>query len=280
MSREAISMNPDKAEKRSRRKWLSAMLHWALLGLVGGILGVYAYIWNANQLAGNRLPMPFGYGFSVVLSGSMEPELSVNDLIVVRASDSYAVGDVVVYQSKGELIVHRVVELNGQEVVTKGDANNAADAPIAYEQLKGKVVGRVPEVGVVIQALKTPVGFCTVLLLAILLLWLPGRARRKEAKAERERILAEMDRLRHRQRRFPQMDSNTPDKADTSPGHTGSLKEGCAGFDKGDSDAPDAAGTSHEKGDDAASDTQSGSVMTEQKGSGNAPGESRQTKAD
>ena len=182
MSREAISMNPDKAEKRSRRKWLSAMLHWALLGLVGGILGVYAYIWNANQLAGNRLPMPFGYGFSVVLSGSMEPELSVNDLIVVRASDRYAVGDVVVYQSKGELIVHRVVELNGQEVVTKGDANNAADAPIAYEQLKGKVVGRVPGVGIVIQALKTPVGFCTVLLLAILLLWLPGRARRKRQR--------------------------------------------------------------------------------------------------
>ena len=253
MSREAVPMNPDKAEKRSRRKWLSALLHWALLGLVGGILGVYVYIWNANQLAGNRLPMPFGYGFSVVLSGSMEPELSVNDLIVVRASDSYAVGDVVVYQSKGELIVHRVVELNGQEVVTKGDANNAADAPIAYEQLKGKVVGRVPEVGVVIQALKTPVGFCTVLLLAILLLWLPGRARRKEAKVERERILAEMDRLRHRQRRFPQMDSNTPDKADTS-------------HEKG-SGATDTPGAAEEKRESKTAEP-------------DAPGESRQTKAD
>ena len=214
---------PGKRAARGRLAALRTAAHWVLLGLVGAVLGMYVYLWNASQLAGNRMPMPFGWGFSVVLSGSMEPELSVYDLIAVRAAEDYAVGDVVVYQSRGELIVHRLVELRGDEAVTKGDANPSPDPPISTSQIKGRVVGSVPGVGAVVQALKTPVGFLAVLLAAVLLLWLPARKARRDAGAERARILSEIARLRS--------------------GHSAA---GCAGFNEGGSDMP---GTSNTPGD-------------------------------
>ena len=60
------------------KKLLPRLLCYLLISLV---LGGTAYSWNARRLAGNAMPMPFGVGLSVVLSGSMEPTLSVNDLI-------------------------------------------------------------------------------------------------------------------------------------------------------------------------------------------------------
>ena len=262
---------PGKRAARGRLAALRTAAHWVLLGLVGAVLGMYVYLWNASQLAGNRMPMPFGWGFSVVLSGSMEPELSVYDLIAVRPAEDYAVGDVVVYQSRGELIVHRLVELRGDEAVTKGDANPSPDPPISTSQIKGRVVGSVPGVGAVVQALKTPVGFLAVLLAAVLLLWLPARKARRDAGAERARILSEIARLRSAGcAGFNEGDSDTPGAADTpgnvagdaqpggdTPGAAdtsgdvaggaqpaGHTAAGCAGFNEGGSGTPGAADTS------------------------------------
>lgn len=53
-------------------------------------------LWRRLALAGNQVPMPFGMGVAVVLSGSMESELITNDVIIVRETNDYAVGDVVV----------------------------------------------------------------------------------------------------------------------------------------------------------------------------------------
>ena len=63
------------------------------------IAGVGIYLFNAQTIAGNPMPMPFGVGAAVVLSGSMEPEFSAGDLIVFVEADDYAINDIVVYQS-------------------------------------------------------------------------------------------------------------------------------------------------------------------------------------
>ena len=67
-----------------------------LLILCGLVIGVNMYLANANSLVGNQLPMPFGYGAAVVLSGSMEPEFSEGDLIFVKETESYKQNDIVV----------------------------------------------------------------------------------------------------------------------------------------------------------------------------------------
>ena len=50
-------------------KKLKAILRTVFLVAVALVLGVNVYLWNARSLMGNALPMPFGYGCAVVLSG-------------------------------------------------------------------------------------------------------------------------------------------------------------------------------------------------------------------
>ena len=53
------------------------------------MIGFNVYLANAYGLVGNQLPMPFGYGAAVVLSGSMEPEFSEGDLILIKETKDY-----------------------------------------------------------------------------------------------------------------------------------------------------------------------------------------------
>ena len=171
---------------------------WRRLALVvlGLLLGVNAYLANARGLGGNQLPMPFGTGFAVVLSGSMEPTLHVNDLLVVRRADQYNVGDIVVYQSGYELIVHRVIAADGDTLVTRGDANNAADPPIDVSAVKGVVAARVPVLGTVVSVLKTPTGILVLLVCAFGLIELSYRRQKDADDRDLEAIKAEIRRLK------------------------------------------------------------------------------------
>ena len=132
-------------------------------------------------LAGaEQMPMVLGFGTAVVQSGSMEPTLSVDDLLFVKEESSYDVGDIVVYRSGNMLVVHRITEISGDTVTAQGDANNTADEPFDASEIRGRVVGRIPAVGRVVGFLKTP--FCFGLLMggAALLLLMSFRREEKE----------------------------------------------------------------------------------------------------
>ena len=53
------------------------------------VFGLTFYTINARRVSGNRLVMPFNKTIAVVLTGSMEPTISVNDLLVVEKTNSY-----------------------------------------------------------------------------------------------------------------------------------------------------------------------------------------------
>lgn len=160
--------------------------------LAGLILGLSLYRWNAETLTGNKMPMPFGVGASVVLSGSMEPTLHVNDLVLVRRTRQVKPGDVVVYQSGSMLVIHRVVSVTEERIVTQGDANNVSDDPITPEDVKGVMVLAVPAVGAVVLALKKPPVVLAVLLAALLLNERAFRKERKDQDQELDELKAEL----------------------------------------------------------------------------------------
>ena len=162
----------------------------------GLLIGLCVYMINAVSFSGGSSPMPFGVSVGVVLSGSMEPELSVDDVIIVRRSGEYRVGDVVVYSRTGRPVVHRIIKMDGSTVVTQGDANNAADEPISPSDITGKVVAHIPKAGVVVGFLQSPVGVLIVLGAALLLLELSFRREKEDGDRELEEIKSEIRRLK------------------------------------------------------------------------------------
>lgn len=174
----------------------SVLFRIFLIIIAGLTVGVGVFSWNANGLVGNQLPMPFGFGMSVVMSSSMEPVLKINDFVIVAEQDEYEVGDIVVYQDGGMLVVHRLVEDQGEKVVTKGDANNAVDMPIPKDQIKGKMVFRIPSVGVIVKFIKSVPGTLMILAVAVYLLYRSRRKERVSDQQELEDIVAEISRLR------------------------------------------------------------------------------------
>ena len=180
------------------KKWKTA-LRIVLLVVAGAVVGTNLYSWNAKSLMGNSLPMPFGCGMAVVLSGSMEPTIRIDDLIIVTEQEDYKENDIVAYQSDSVVVAHRIIAVEPDTVITKGDANNAPDAPIRKEMMKGKVVGWIPGAGRIARLMKSPVA--TVLLVggALLLSELTLRKEKKKDEDELEQIKAEIRRLKMEQ---------------------------------------------------------------------------------
>ena len=183
--------------KQLKKTKMKSALRLLLLILCGLVLGVNVYLLNANSLVGNQLPMPFGYGAAVVLSGSMEPVFSAGDLIVVKETDSFALKDIVVFQDGNSLVVHRIVAMDEESVTTKGDANQVCDEPVSRSAIKGRVQFWIPHAGSVVQFLKTPIGTICIIILAIALVEIPHRNEKKRDEEERRKILDEIDRLKN-----------------------------------------------------------------------------------
>ena len=183
-------------KKANKTKQIARRLRLPLLILIALVIGFNLYAWNASVLAGNALPMPFGFGVAVVLSGSMEPELSVDDVIIVRPAESYAIGDNVVYQDGSTLVAHKIIAIDGETVTTQGTANNTPDDPIHQRYIKGRVVGVIPTVGGLIRLIRSPIVSIAILALAIYFLICSNRAEKQEQQDRLGEIRAEIERLK------------------------------------------------------------------------------------
>lgn len=90
---------------------------------------------------------------------SMQPGLTTGDLVVVRRQGSYGPGDVVAYRSGlgGALVLHRIVDTDGDRFVVKGDNNDFTDLdrPTPSDIL-GRQVMAVPGAGSTVTAMGQP----------------------------------------------------------------------------------------------------------------------------
>ncbi|KQQ67141.1 signal peptidase I [Microbacterium sp. Leaf320] len=110
------------------------------------------------------VPRVAGGSSLTVLTGSMEPTLAPGDVVAVRgvAPDQVCteigVGDIVTFlpePGNPALITHRVVgktvgtfdDGTDCRLITQGDANSAADAPVSPEQVRGSFLYSLPALG-------------------------------------------------------------------------------------------------------------------------------------
>lgn len=133
----------------------------------------------------SKIPSVFGYSMLIVASPSMTGAIEAGDAIIIKNSDSYAVGDVITYFPEDESfsVTHRIVRVEGDKFYTKGDANQSEDSdPVLIEQIVGKVAVKLDRVGYFIEWLKSPVGIifaATFIVLLILIIVIEDKRRGK-----------------------------------------------------------------------------------------------------
>ena len=94
---------------------------------------------------------------------SMAPEYAAGTLIYVKKTDfdKLKPGDVITYVNpEGSAVTHRITEIDNEDrsLRTKGDANEFEDImSVAEENIVGKVVFKVPHLGVVTEFLTNAV---------------------------------------------------------------------------------------------------------------------------
>ena len=111
----------------------------------------------------------FGYTFFEVATGSMANTINIGDIVVVKVNEAFKENDIIVYKEENSFITHRVIKIDGQDLITRGDANNSEDKPIKSDQILGKVIYVVPKIGIWRKVLASPEILGMIIIFIILL---------------------------------------------------------------------------------------------------------------
>lgn len=147
------------SEKGNGKKILSiikSIIVWSL------ILFFTAIVIQSIQVKRNTdyIPKIFGHTYLNVLSDSMVPEFTKNDLVIgesVKDVSSLQVGDVITYKYGKMLVTHRIIDIDKQNnmIQTKGDANKTPDDDLVEaNQIVSRYSTKIPKVGFIIAKLQ------------------------------------------------------------------------------------------------------------------------------
>ena len=154
-------------------------------------------------------PNFFGYSMFRVISGSMEPELPVGSMIVVKRvePEEVKVGDIITFFStdptlRGGVNTHRVVDIDnsGMDILfmTKGDANQFMDEYGAVgSNLIGVVIYDSKLIGTAVRLASNPLIFFPLLVIPLGLILISNvvstvKTAKKLAEEEEEKAIAEI----------------------------------------------------------------------------------------
>jgi len=130
-----------------------------ILKIIGNVLIIFVII----AIAPIAIPKVFGVQAFSVISGSMEPTISVGSIVYVRnvEFEELSQGDVIAFESGASVVTHRIVEINTEDklITTKGDANNTEDFnPVSYTNVIGRMIAHFPIYGTIVAWLTDTVG--------------------------------------------------------------------------------------------------------------------------
>ncbi len=149
------------------------------------VLSLYSFI--SLRVLKKDLVSFFGYSMLEVVSGSMEPTISVGDLIIINTRDkNYQSDDIVTfYDEENSFVTHRIIKVNKKGVVTRGDANNSNDGEIDSLNIVGKYVLRIKGLGLIIAFLKKPIIILIVFVISSLVCYISNDYKGEELELKK-----------------------------------------------------------------------------------------------
>ena len=119
-----------------------------------------------NIFSAMNIPF-FGFQLFRVGSGSMEPILSVNDLVLVQKKEKYQIDDIITFKNNDAYVTHRIIEINGDNYLTKGDANNTVDDEIDKDAVIGKMIYKFMILGFISNMFRSPIALVLLFVIGI-----------------------------------------------------------------------------------------------------------------
>lgn len=183
-----------------KTRWILGCLNVIAILLIAASLFV---LLSVVLTPAGQVPQVLGYSVFRVMTGSMEPEIPENALLLVRktAPQNLQPGDVISFFSPdptlgGAVNTHRVVRVeeegDGLWFYTKGDANLIEDAyPVHENMVVGRMVFVSGVLGMAVSLLTNPLVFGIVVMLPLVVillmnLWKTVRLAMDMAKQEEE----------------------------------------------------------------------------------------------
>ena len=129
-----------------------------------------------------------GLRLCAVQSGSMEPEIPTYSFSLVNTHydyDSLQVGDIIVYDRPYDhlQVVHRIVSILDEGIITQGDANPVDDGILLTESdFVALYLDHIPGAGRIVNTIRTLVGIGFILAIVVLLLISDVRSQQKKSK--------------------------------------------------------------------------------------------------
>lgn len=115
-----------------------------------------------------------GYAVLEVISGSMEPTLNIGDYIVINTKiKDVKENDIITFKDiNGAFVTHRLVSINDNTIITKGDNNNTVDEEMPASSLIGKYLFKINGLGKLMASLKNPLVSIMIFIIGILICFL------------------------------------------------------------------------------------------------------------
>lgn len=167
---------------------------WTVLCLAFAVMLIITVTAAVAKAKGDRAEV-LGYGIFVVVTGSMEPEIKIDDIIITKkvAQDKIEKGDDIAFYSSAQskVITHRVIEVTERGYITQGLQNNVADGEILYSDVLGKVVLKSSFLGAVYKFVSSQYGFLFVIVVPLFFFvvyesWVLGKKFKALKKADKE----------------------------------------------------------------------------------------------
>ena len=151
IKQEEVKVDVEKEEVVKEKSMVKKVFGWIGTGFLTLLVVMASWLCFDKFVLKHRVPSIFGYSSLMVATGSMSGTIEEGDLIIIRDTDDYKIGDIVTFFQDGDDIptTHRIynIDENGNWK-TRGDANNSYDKrSITNDEIIGEVVLVIPYVG-------------------------------------------------------------------------------------------------------------------------------------
>ena len=151
IKQEEVKVEVEKEEVVKEKSMVKKVFGWIGTGLLTLLVVMASWLCFDKFVLKHRVPSIFGYSSLMVATGSMSGTIEEGDLIIIKDTDDYKIGDIVTFFQDGDDIptTHRIYNIDEDgKWVTRGDANNSYDKrSITSDEIIGEVVLVIPYVG-------------------------------------------------------------------------------------------------------------------------------------